>query len=112
MNARFLLLSAAKDLRRRATDPLALVLWLGIPVMIGALLALVSGAVRVAARDGPAGRRGQGPGGPPDRGALGQGPLGSLFEVGRVTAADGRARLDAGEATALILIPSETTVVS
>jgi ABC-type Na+ efflux pump permease subunit len=110
MNARFALVSAAKDLRRRATDPLALVMWIGLPLLIGGLLSLVSGG------------SGSGPRGIvllADEDAsllgtvietgLGQGALGSLFDVTRVTRDAGRAQLDAGGASVLIVVPAGAT---
>src|SRR5213079_1730196 len=41
----FLLSSAEKDLRRQLRDPMALVLWLGIPLLIGGLITLVMGGM-------------------------------------------------------------------
>lgn len=102
----FLLTSARKDLRRRLADPLALVLWLGIPLVIGGLLtmfgagtgnspiarllivnqddSLLAGLLEAAAR---------------------QGTLGGVLQVEAVELPDGRRRIDAGEATALLVIP-------
>ncbi len=44
------LVSAVKDLRRRLADPVALVIWLGIPLLVGSLMSLVSGGSGTAAR--------------------------------------------------------------
>ncbi len=43
MSLPFFLVSARKDFRRRLADPLAMMSWLGIPVVIGGLLSLVMG---------------------------------------------------------------------
>ena len=39
----FLLTTALKDLKRRLADPFALVIWAGIPLLIGGLVGLMSG---------------------------------------------------------------------
>jgi ABC-type multidrug transport system permease subunit len=107
---RFVLVSAWKDLRRRATDPVALVMWLGIPLLVGSLMGLVTGDPGQAPRgvvfladedDGVLGRV--------IEGSLQQGPVGSLFEVRRVEAPEGRARLQAGEGSALLIVPAGAT---
>jgi len=43
VNVAFVLATAAKDLRRRARDPIALVLWIGIPLVIMSLILLAFG---------------------------------------------------------------------
>jgi ABC-type Na+ efflux pump permease subunit len=104
---RFLLRSAAKDLRRRLRDPLGLVLWFAIPTFIGVAVKLAFGSA----------------GGPPPRayvlvvdeddsfgsralvGALSQGGETSPFRGERVSAAEGERRMQAGEATALVVVP-------
>ena len=40
---RFLRASIVKDLRRRLADPAAQLLWIGLPVIFGGLMSLVSG---------------------------------------------------------------------
>jgi len=40
---RFLLLTTGKDLRRRLADPVALVGWVGIPLLVGLLIAIIGG---------------------------------------------------------------------
>jgi len=99
--------AAEKDLRRHLRDPISLVLWLGIPLMIGGLLTLVVGGpgaappivlVLVADEDGGilSGllRRAFAPGG--------EGQFLVVEEVSRET---GRDRIGQGEATALLVIP-------
>jgi ABC-type Na+ efflux pump permease subunit len=105
MNARFLWTSTMKDLRRRLRDPWALVLSAGIPFLIGGLLLLVMGG------SGPA---------PPalevyladeDGGTLAEllsrafGGADGFLRLERTTQELGRARLEAGEGTALVVIP-------
>ena len=40
---RFLLTSAIKDLRRRLADPLALAMWIGLPLLLGVLISFAAG---------------------------------------------------------------------
>jgi ABC-type Na+ efflux pump permease subunit len=102
----FVLRSAVKDLRRRLNDPAALLMWMGLPLVIGALMSLISSG-----------------GGPAPKAHLlvvdddqsfvsalmtdagGQGPLGTFLDVETVKAADGRAKIDRGDASALLTIP-------
>jgi len=107
---RFLLDSARKDLRRRLADPVALLLWIGIPLMVGSLMGLASG----------------GGGGTPRielllvdqddtflsrflAGARSQGQLGDYLDVETVDLEEGRARIEAGDATALLVLPEGLT---
>jgi ABC-type multidrug transport system permease subunit len=110
VNLRFACISAVKDLARRATDPLALVLWIGLPVLIGGLLSLMGGGSGSGARGtvlladedgGLAGRA--------IEAVLSQGPLGSLLEIRRVKRDEGRALMDEGEASALVIVPPGAT---
>lgn len=110
MTLPFTLVTALKDLKRRAADPLALALWLGMPIMVGLLLYLANGGpsqgprgvVLLADEDASlVGRL--------IEGSLVQGPLGSLFQVTRTEAAAGRATLLAGDASALIIVPRGAT---
>ncbi len=103
----FTVRTAIKDLRRRRRDPMGLLLWFAIPIFVGVMLKLAFG----------------GPGAAPPRahvlvvdeddslasqfliGALSQGGDSSPFRGEKVSAEDGRRRIEAGEATALLVIP-------
>lgn len=103
---RYVWVTAVKDLRRRLRDPLALALWIGIPFAILALLSLAFGGGEVQ---------------PQARllvvdqddsllsgflaGALGQGTMAELILVETVDEEEGRRRIDAGDGSALLLIP-------
>ena len=105
---RYVWATAAKDLRRRLRDPLALVLWLGVPFAILALISLAFGGGDVA---------------PQARllvadeddslvsgllaGALGQGQMAELVQVEKVSPEEGRRRIAEGDGSALLLIPAE-----
>ncbi len=107
---RFVLSSAAKDLRRRARDPIALGLWLGIPLVTVLLLYLVFGR-------GGAMPRGLLLVADEDKtllsslfaGAFNQGRLAEMITVEKVDRDAGRARLNKGEASALLVIPKGFT---
>lgn len=103
---RFLLASAAKDLRRLRRDPLSLVLWAGIPLTIGLLMNLAFGGngttprarLLIDDRDGSfvsallvA--------------AFGQGELAEVVQAEQVDSAAGRSRIEQGDASALLVIP-------
>lgn len=115
-SSRFLLRTSAKDLRRYLRDPVALLIWVGIPVAIALLLSLVAGGggggggptvhVLVADRDSSflsqlvtrAGGRGGLVGGSDGGG-------GGRLVLEEVTEAEGRQRMDGGGASALLIIP-------
>jgi ABC-type multidrug transport system permease subunit len=104
---RFLVLTAVKDVRRHLADWPALALWLGIPVGLGVVMGLAFGRT----------------GAPPQAHVLladedasllgwvlanaGSSQAGATpFRIERVaSAADGRRRLEAGEASALLVLP-------
>lgn len=103
---RFLLATAVKDLIRRRRDPLALLLWAGIPLAIGGLIFLAFGGDDA----GPSGRLlvvDQ------DNTVLSgllssvyqQGPLAEIIEVEAVDLETGRKRIDGAEASGLLIIP-------
>jgi ABC-2 type transport system permease protein len=105
---RFVAAAAMKDLRRRLADPVALVIWIGIPLAIGGLMNLVVGGigsapprarVLVADQDGTVISRLL-------AGASGAPSLGDVIDLEPVTLEDGRRRIEAGGATALLVIPA------
>ena len=102
---RFLLSAARKDLLRIRNDWPALLLWIGIPLMVGGLLVLVFGGdaspqakLLVADSDGTlVGRL--------LTGGFQQGPLADLVVVEPVELAEGRRRMEEGDASGLLVIP-------
>jgi ABC-type Na+ efflux pump permease subunit len=105
---RFAAVAAIKDLRRRLADPVALLIWIGIPLVIGGLMNLVVGSagsapprarVLIADQDNSfLSRMLAGTGGGPG--------LGEFIDREPVTLEDGRRRIEAGGATALLVIPA------
>ncbi len=101
-----LLACARKDFRRHLSDPMALLLWIGIPLANGGMITLVAD------------------GGRPPRakvllvdqdetfaskllvGAFQQGGDASPFDGRKVDLEQGRSALDAGEASALVVVPA------
>lgn len=99
--------TALKDWRRHRRDPFALLLWIGLPFLVGALLVMVSGGrggpqpqahVLVADEDGSFLSS-------LVVGAMSQDALHGLINAESVDRVAGRARLDKGEVTALLIIP-------
>ena len=107
MSVHFVVATARKDLRRRLADPAALLIWLALPLVIGGLLVLIN----------------SGDGGTPrgrllvvdeDRSFVSgliagipvQGEMAELFDVVHVERDEGRRLIDAGEATALLILPA------
>jgi ABC-type multidrug transport system permease subunit len=103
---RFALIAALKDLRRRMADPAALLIWLGMPVLLGTLMSLIGG----------------GNGAPPKARLLlvdldqtfvsrlvgmagGASQLAQFLEIETVTEDVGRRRIDDGDANALLILP-------
>jgi len=107
---RFVWISALKDLRRLRREPVALLTWLAIPTFVAVLVTLVfgprgaqpHGTLLIADADHALGARML-------SSAFGQGSLGKMLTVEHVTPEEGRRRLDRGEASALIVIPSGFT---
>ncbi len=103
----FLLATAAKDWKRQRRDPAALLLWIGIPLLVGGLMTMLAGG-----REGP---RPQAHVLIVDRddsflsnflvGALSQEGAGDFVRAERVTEEDGRERIADGDGTALLVIP-------
>jgi ABC-type transport system involved in cytochrome c biogenesis permease component len=101
----FVWTSARKDLARRARDPMSVLLWMGIPVVIGGLMSLV---MDFGGGDAPkahvlfvdqddsllSGLL---------AGAFGQA---GIFELEEVELAEGRARIDRGEGSGLLIVPA------
>jgi ABC-type multidrug transport system permease subunit len=104
----FLWSTAAKDLLRHLRDPTALLLWLGIPLLLGILITLVIGGVQQAPPvphllvanedDSLVGRL--------LNQALDRIGSGQSLRVEKVERAEGRARIGRGEASALLVIPA------
>ncbi len=105
MNAAFVWSSARKDLVRRSRDPMSVLLWMAIPVVIGGLMSLVTS--------------GAGGGAPKARvllvdqdDSLLSGILASaferagVFEVEEVELDEGRARIDEGDGSGLLIVPA------
>jgi ABC-type multidrug transport system permease subunit len=107
---RLILLCARKDLRRMLRDPIGLVTWIGIPLLIGLVMVALFG-------------RGE----PKPQGLLliadqddtfvssflarayTQGKLGEMITVNNVKLAEGRKRIGAGDGSALLIIPKGFT---
>ena len=106
---RFLATCAMKDLRRRLADPVSLIIWLAIPLFIGGLMSLMFGGdaatprARVLVVDEDASLMGR-----LLTGAAGSGQA-DFLDIERVSRADGQARMDAGEASAMIVLPAGFT---
>jgi ABC-2 type transport system permease protein len=103
---RFTWVCTIKELRRMRRDPLAIGMWLGIPALVSLLLVLVFGR-------GPVTPKGKLLVADEDAsmvssllaGAFGQGPLGDMLVVEKVTLKDGQARINRGDGSALLAIP-------
>jgi ABC-2 type transport system permease protein len=102
----FIWLSAKKDLLRLWREPAALAAWIGIPVFVGLLLALMfgggevkpHGTLLIADEDDSFLSRVL-------PSAFSQDKLGEMFTVEKVSQAEGRVRLGEGRASALVIIP-------
>src|SRR5262245_9141667 len=101
---RYLIVAAAKDIRRRLTDPAALAFWVALPLLLGGLLGFISdggggapprATVLVADEDGTfvSGLLST---------ALARAPL----DLTPVALEEGRRRIDDGDATALLVVPA------
>lgn len=103
---RFVLATARKDLLRIARDWPALLVWIAIPLAVGALLVLMFGS----GGGGPSGRllvvdQDESLGSRLLTGAFQQGPLAGIFEVEAVELAEGRRRIEKGDASGLLVVP-------
>ena len=102
---RFIWSTAVKDWWRHRRDPIGLIIWIGVPILIGGMITMVTGGsngvqpmahVLIADQDGTfvSGLL---------AGALGQ--MGDLVQTEDVTLEEGRRRIDDGDATALLIVP-------
>jgi len=104
---RFFLLSAAKDLLRYRRDPVSLVLWFLLPLVIDGLIgatfgdggAHLQGLLLVADED-------HGMAGTFLRESISRSSLGPLLAIQQIERPEGRRRMDRGDASALIIIPA------
>jgi ABC-type multidrug transport system permease subunit len=102
---RFVLAAAVKDVRRRLADPAAIAIWIGIPLVLSGMLSFIANTggnaplrahVLLVDQDdtvisrllSAAARQGNSP-----------------IDIEPVTLAAGHTRMDAGDATALLIIP-------
>jgi len=107
---RFLWLCAVKDLRRLRREPVTLLTWIGVPSLVAILLVVIfgrgearpHGTLLIADED-------RGIGAMLLAGAFSQGSLGDMITVEKVNQADGRRRMDKGDASALLIIPKGFT---
>ncbi len=107
MDISFSFCCAKKDLRRRLRDPMAMLLWVGLPLVMAILISAVSGgdgSVRPRGRllfadldDSFASRA--------VASAFAQGELGKMFDVESVELEAGRKRIHDGDGSALIVVP-------
>jgi ABC-type multidrug transport system permease subunit len=103
---RFVLVAAAKDIRRRMADPAALSIWIFLPLLLGGLLSFIS---NVGGETPPRARvllvdQDNTPisGLLPTAARQGNTPI----DIEEVTLDEGRRRIDAGDATALLIVPA------
>ncbi len=102
----FVWTAAVKDLRILRRDPFGVLNWVGIPLCIGLLIRLVfggggakpQGVLLVADQDKTFASRMLAD-------AFESGPLGEMFKVEKVDEAEGRASIDSGGGSALLVIP-------
>jgi len=107
VTGRFIAATARKDVRRQLADPVGLLIWMGLPLAIGGLFVLISaggggsprGRLLVADEDESflSGLIG---------GGAAQGPIAKLFDVTPVDRDEGRRIMDAGDASALVVLPA------
>lgn len=104
---RFAWSTAVKDWRRHRRDPIGLLMWIGIPILVGGLIIMASGG-----RSGPNPKAHVLVADEDDSfisgfltGTLGQDQMGGLIETEAVNRQDGMERMGKGEATALLIIP-------
>ena len=103
---RFAWISACKDLRRFRRDIPGLLCWLFLPLAVGGLIGMVFGRQDVS----PQGLllmadEDQGIAGSLVREIVSRGPLGGMMAIQQAGRAEGRDRLNHGDASALLVIP-------
>lgn len=105
---RFVWRTALKDFHRHRRNPVEFAVWFGVPLAVGTLMVLASGG-----RSGPKPQAHVLVADEDDSllsnflvGAMTQEAAGGMMRAEAVGRADGRARLDQGEATALLIIPA------
>lgn len=103
---RFVLATARKDLHRIRRDWPALLLWTGIPLMVGGLLVLMFGGDATPRAELLVVDHDQSLAGRLLTGAFQQGPLAEIVEVEAVEFDDGRRRIEDGDASGLLVIPA------
>ena len=104
---KFLLLSARKDLMRRFADPLALLMWIGLPAMLGTLISLFAGndgatptaRILLVNQDDSAIGHLLGA-------ALGASGADAFLSVEEVGLQTGQERIGDGDGTALLIVPA------
>ena len=104
---RFAWSTAIKDWRRHRRDPVGLLMWIGIPILIGGLIIMATGG-----RSGPDPKAHVLVADEDDSfvsgfltGTLGQDAMGGLIQTEAVDRQNGMERMGKGEATALLIIP-------
>lgn len=102
---RFVLATARKDLQRIRRDWPALLLWMGIPLMVGGLLVLMFGGDAAPRAELLVVDRDKSLAGRLLTGAFQQGPLAEIVEVEAVELDEGRRRIEDGDASGLLVIP-------
>ena len=107
---RFLWISAVKDLRRLRRDPITVLTFLGIPTFVALILTVIFGRGETR----PHGKllivdEDNGIGSTVLSGAFTQGALGDMITVEKLQRAEGRRRIDKGDASALLIIPKGFT---
>jgi ABC-type multidrug transport system permease subunit len=102
---RFVLATARKDLQRIRRDWPALLLWMGIPLMVGGLLVLMFGGDANPRAELLVIDRDQSLAGRLLTGAFQQGQLAEIVDVEAVELDEGRRRIEDGDASGLLVIP-------
>ncbi|MBS1829689.1 MAG: ABC transporter permease [Acidobacteria bacterium] len=103
---RFLLASARKDLLHIVRDPAGLAVWIGVPLVLLALITSVFGREKITPKgklliadqdDSLVSRL--------FTSAFSQGELAKMIDTEKVDGAEGRRRMDRGDASALLIVP-------